>query len=239
MKIAALYARVSSDRQQQQGTIASQLAALEQFAREKDYQVAPQHVFQDDGYSGERLDRPALEPCPNRTVIAETLEELVWRSVSELLRDPKLLVEQYQLRAQTSDETPAQQEHRRLARKLQALKREDERLIDAFQAGILELEILKERRVRIAEEVSRQETLQAALRTQIEQQERQQSLLTSLEEFRRGIQASLDNPSYETKQKILRLVVDKIEFKENEIGIKHLIPISNARLQPYRLSRAF
>jgi site-specific DNA recombinase len=177
------------------------------------------------------------EPCPNQTVSAETIEELVWQSASELLRDPKLLVEQYQLRAQTADETPAQQEQQRLARKLQALKREEERLIDAFQAGILELNILKERRARIAEEVSRQETRQTALRVQIEQQEQQQSLLTSLEEFTRGIQASLDNPSFETKQKILRLVVDKIEFKENEIGIKHLIPISNARLQPHRFSR--
>jgi site-specific DNA recombinase len=179
------------------------------------------------------------EPCPNQTVSAETLEELVWQSVSGLLRDPKLLVEQYQLRAQASDETPARQEQRRLARKLQALKREEERLIDAFQAGILEMEILKDRRARIAEEVSRQEARLKALSAQIEQQEQQQSLLTSLEEFTRGIQASLDYPSFETKQKILRLVVDKIEFKENEIGIKHLIPISNARLQPYRFRPAF
>src|SRR5262245_11882810 len=182
--------------------------------------------------------RISPEPCPNRTVSAETIEGLVWRSVSELLRDPQLLIEQYQLRAQTVDETPARQEQQRLARKLQALKREEERLIDAFQAGVLDLKILKERRARIAEEVSRQETRQKALRAQIEQQEQQQSLLTSLEEFTRGIQASLDNPSFETKQKILRLVVDKIEFKEDEIGIKHLIPISNARLQLYRFQRA-
>ncbi|HEV2663808.1 MAG TPA: recombinase family protein [Blastocatellia bacterium] len=182
--------------------------------------------------------RVSPEPCPNRTLSAAQIEEMVWQSVSELLRDPKLLVEQYQLRAQTFDETPAKQEQRRLARKLLALKREEERLIDAYQAGIVDLNILKERRARIAEEVSRLETRQMALEAQIEQQEQQQSLLNSLEEFTRSIQGSLDNPSFETKQKILRLVVDKIEFKEDEIGIKHLIPISNARLQLHRFQRA-
>jgi site-specific DNA recombinase len=40
--------------------------------------------------------RPAI--CPNRTVVAETIEELVWQSVCELLRNPQLLIEQYQQR---------------------------------------------------------------------------------------------------------------------------------------------
>ena len=61
MKVAAIYARVSSARQQQQETIASQLAALERYAAEHGYQVAPQHLYQDDGVSGKTLDRPALD----------------------------------------------------------------------------------------------------------------------------------------------------------------------------------
>jgi site-specific DNA recombinase len=61
MKIAAIYARVSSLKQQQNETIASQLAALEEYATANGYQVSPQHIFQDDGYSGARLDRSALD----------------------------------------------------------------------------------------------------------------------------------------------------------------------------------
>jgi hypothetical protein len=45
------------------------------------------------------------------------------------------------------------------------------------------------------------------------------------------ISAALDNPSFETKQKILRLVVEQIEFVEDQITIKHVIPISDVRLQ--------
>src|SRR5712691_240810 len=61
MNLAALYARVSSDIQEKDQTIASQLAALRQAAQERGYQVPPDWEFIDDGYSGARLDRPALE----------------------------------------------------------------------------------------------------------------------------------------------------------------------------------
>lgn len=98
------------------------------------------------------------QPCPNRTVLADTIEELVWQSVSDLLRNPQLLVEQYRLRQDQSYGTPEQQEQQRIERKLSALKREDQRLIDAYQAGIIELADLKERRDRIAEENARLET---------------------------------------------------------------------------------
>ena len=60
-KTAALYARVSSDRQKESGTIASQTAALREFAQARGYIVPPEWVFKDDGFSGARLDRPGLE----------------------------------------------------------------------------------------------------------------------------------------------------------------------------------
>ena len=60
-KTAAIYARVSSDRQKESGTIASQTATLRECARERAYSVPPEWVFEDDGFSGARLDRPGLE----------------------------------------------------------------------------------------------------------------------------------------------------------------------------------
>jgi site-specific DNA recombinase len=62
-KPAALYARVSSDRQKENHTIASQVAALMQFAATNGYPVPPEWQFQDDGYSGATLVRPGLEDC--------------------------------------------------------------------------------------------------------------------------------------------------------------------------------
>ena len=69
MKIAAIYARVSSDQQNEEKTIASQTGALIEFARQENYQVPDEWVFEDEGYSGAHLIRPGLER--NRDLAAE------------------------------------------------------------------------------------------------------------------------------------------------------------------------
>ena len=61
MQVAAIYARVSSDKQKEENTIASQTAALIAFAREQGYSVPDEWVFEDEGYSGATLVRPGLE----------------------------------------------------------------------------------------------------------------------------------------------------------------------------------
>ena len=61
MTVAAIYARVSSDKQREENTIASQTAALIEFARSRGYQVPTEWVFEDEGYSGASLVRPGLE----------------------------------------------------------------------------------------------------------------------------------------------------------------------------------
>ena len=60
-KPAAIYARVSSDRQKENHTIASQLAALVEYAETHGYLVPAEWRFQDEGYSGATLLRPGLE----------------------------------------------------------------------------------------------------------------------------------------------------------------------------------
>jgi site-specific DNA recombinase len=61
MKTAAIYARVSSDKQREENTIASQTAALIAFAGEQQFEVPREWILEDDGYSGASLIRPGLE----------------------------------------------------------------------------------------------------------------------------------------------------------------------------------
>jgi site-specific DNA recombinase len=60
-KAAAIYARVSSSKQKDENTIASQTAALVDYARTHGYDVPADWVFEDEGYSGANLVRPGLE----------------------------------------------------------------------------------------------------------------------------------------------------------------------------------
>src|SRR5450756_1919801 len=61
MRIAAIYARVSSEQQREANTIASQTASLIEFAKNHDLEVPKEWVFEDEGYSGATLERPGLE----------------------------------------------------------------------------------------------------------------------------------------------------------------------------------
>jgi site-specific DNA recombinase len=58
---AAVYARVSSEKQAQAQTIASQVEALQERRRQDGIVLDPDLSFIDDGYSGATLIRPALE----------------------------------------------------------------------------------------------------------------------------------------------------------------------------------
>ncbi len=75
MPTAAIYARVSSARQTKEQTIRSQTAALLAHAEQQGLDVPPEWVFEDEGYSGATLVRPALERL--RDLVAQVPVEIV------------------------------------------------------------------------------------------------------------------------------------------------------------------
>ena len=74
-KTAAIYARVSSERQKEEGTIASQTALLLEYAKVHELSVPSEWIFEDEGYSGATLARPGLERL--RDLAAEGQIEVV------------------------------------------------------------------------------------------------------------------------------------------------------------------
>ena len=77
-KAAAIYARVSSDRQKENHTIQSQTAALTEYAKAHGYAVPSQWQFQDEGYSGATLLRPGLEAVRDLTATGQIAAVLVY-----------------------------------------------------------------------------------------------------------------------------------------------------------------
>jgi site-specific DNA recombinase len=61
LRLTAAYARVSSDTQEKEQTIDSQLEALRRGAAERNLRLTEEFIFRDDGFSGARLDRPGLD----------------------------------------------------------------------------------------------------------------------------------------------------------------------------------
>lgn len=73
---AAFYARVSTAQQEQEQTVASQLAAIERAASAMGLTAPPERRYLDEGVSGSRLDRPGLDAL--RDAAADGLLDLVF-----------------------------------------------------------------------------------------------------------------------------------------------------------------
>jgi len=101
MSRIAIYARVSSEQQAQQQTIASQIAALKQRVKEDGHLLLPQDVYADEGVSGTTLIRPELERLRDR--IAEGLVDVLYvHSPDRLARKyayQVVLLEEFRARA--------------------------------------------------------------------------------------------------------------------------------------------
>src|SRR6266496_2653042 len=98
MQTVALYARVSSEKQAQDDTIASQIAALENRIEADGNKLLNEFKFIDNGYSGSHLVRPALEKLRDKVAAGE-IEKIYIHSPDRLSRKysyQMILIEEFQ-----------------------------------------------------------------------------------------------------------------------------------------------
>src|SRR5579872_259863 len=131
MKMAAIYARVSSEQQREENTIASQTASLVEFAKSHDLEVPKEWVFEDEGYSGATLERPGLERV--RDLAAEGQIQVV------LAYSPDRLSRKYAYQILLMEEFARQGVETVFVRAPQGASAEDQLLVQ-FQGMIAEYE---------------------------------------------------------------------------------------------------
>ena len=93
---AAIYARVSSSKQSEEGTIESQIGLLVDYAKKHDFEIPEGWIFQDNGISGSTIQRPALDAM--RDLIASGSVDIV------LIYHPDRLARKYVYQALLLDE---------------------------------------------------------------------------------------------------------------------------------------
>jgi site-specific DNA recombinase len=93
-KLVAIYARVSTARQEEDGTVETQLGVLRDFARQSSLKIVKEFV--DDGWSGDVLARPALD------ALRHDAKRNIWQSV--LIYDPDRLARRYSYQELVMDE---------------------------------------------------------------------------------------------------------------------------------------
>jgi site-specific DNA recombinase len=167
------------------------------------------------------------ERCPQRPAKADALEAAIWDHVVQLLADPARLLDQFQRFSQAAIEgdQAEQNDDRRLAARLERLDREEKRLVDAYQAEVISLDELARRRDELRR---RRQGLADELnqRAQLRQERaRAQEVLTELTAFCERVRSRLTEVTFEEKQTILQLLIERIIVKESEVEIHHVIPL--------------
>lgn len=94
IKLIAIYARVSTARQEEEGTIETQLSAVREFAKKNGYTIVQEYI--DDGWSGDILVRPQLDQ------LRQDAKKKIWQAV--LIYDPGRLARRYSYQQLLIDE---------------------------------------------------------------------------------------------------------------------------------------
>ena len=94
MKLAAIYARVSTARQEEEQTIKTQLSAVNELVQKSDFKVVEQYI--DEGWSGDILARPALDK------LRQDAKAKLWDVI--VVYDPDRLARRYSYQELVMDE---------------------------------------------------------------------------------------------------------------------------------------
>ena len=163
--------------------------------------------------------------CTNQPVRQDYLDALVWQQVVQMLEDPELVRAEIDRRVREIREShPTQVRKESLMKESLRIRKGIDRLLDAYQEGLLPLEELRRR---VPEMRKREAGLNSELKTLDARnldQERCQKLANHLEEFLGRLRESAENLDVKGRQQVLRLVVKEILVGPDTLTIKHSIP---------------
>ena len=164
--------------------------------------------------------------CDNRPVRQDLLDAIVWTEVIRLLEDPTLIQQELDRRlavARAADPTKARQHT--VQRELVRVDKSIDRLLTAYQEGLVSLEQLRERMPRLRE---REQTLRTELRAiteQIRDRAAYLRLAETLSAFLTRVRGAADTLDIGERQRIIRLVVKEVLVGADTIVIRHCIPV--------------
>ena len=172
---------------------------------------------------------PEPKTCRESSMIkADDLEQLVWDTFCEMIRNPKIVLEQVErLQQESMNQTSTlQQDLDSLDSKLNAVTKEETRLLDAYRENIIDMEQLKTQMAKIKERMAeitnkRQELLnnQEKFKSKIFTKENLTLLCAMLSDNLKAFENDA-----EMKRKILTLAINSILIEGKAIRIRSIIP---------------
>ncbi len=175
--------------------------------------------------------------CTNKLLNRNRLDAAVWEDVRALLLDPTRLEAEHRRRWEGPAE-PTDPKATSATKRVAAVRRSIERLIDSYQDGYLEKEEFEPRIRGLRERLVQ---LEAAAAERVDRERSVDELrqaIGAIEQFAAGVREQLDSSDFTTRRDLIRTLVDRIEVGEETVRIVYkvnLVPFeggpSRGRLQ--------
>jgi len=179
-------------------------------------------------YSKKGNNRPKI--CSSKNIRGDKLETLVWQTVSQLLSQPQLIVDQANSTGQIDTNTYIEANLDRVSHALQRKKVEGDRMLDAYKIGVIDLQTLKQKMDEVKKEEAELTKERSRLERELRKAEAQELNEQKLYQFCQSLPNTLATLNFEDRCQILREVVDKIVVDEDEVTIYGIIPAPEERI---------
>lgn len=169
--------------------------------------------------------------CASKPVRVDMLDDLVWAHLVELLRTPELVEAEIERRKQASRETRlAARQQKDLGEEIRRLEKQINRLLDAYQEGILTLDELRGRAKPINVRLAAARTELANARAATVEEGRHDVTGKAVIDFLNCLRTSEGRLTPEERQQIVRLLIKEVVVSGEVIKVHHSIPIPKKKL---------
>lgn len=163
--------------------------------------------------------------CASPGVRAEVLDAFVWEAVAALLADPSRLMQEWSTRTEADGvRVDLKARHDAAARALHDAERVVQRLVDAYEAGVLDLDGLRDRTERARKRIKAAKIALDDAATTLRDNVEFTSLVTSVQRFGERVRDGLEAADFDVRQPIIRAVVREIVVDAETVRIVYQVP---------------
>jgi site-specific DNA recombinase len=163
--------------------------------------------------------------CTARYSPADQLDELVWRDLCAVMTNPEIIgyaLERAHGGHWLPQELQAQLEA--LTKAAKQLERQQERLLDAYIANVIQLAELERKRKELTQKQEAIQKQTSQLQATATQRIALSQVAESIEAFCAQIRPVLEEASFEQKRQLVELLIDRVIVSDGEVEIRYVIP---------------
>jgi site-specific DNA recombinase len=185
------------------------------------------------GRDGSRVGGQRI--CSVSPMRADRLEASVWASVCTILRDPERVAQEWSRRLHDQGTHHAQQQqHEQAVRQVKQSEQVLQRLLDAYEAGAMELSDLTQRTERVGQALHRARKDLAEVEASCKEAETLQAVITQFDTFADRVRQSLEHLDWTGRRDLIRLLVSRVELDEEGATIVYRLPATQPSENPDR-----